>query len=287
MEQGVAGAAEGQAILRETIALIEVRLGQELKDITVDRAAVGLFFTGVKLTCGTAGACATPFRALLGEAPRRAREATWRGHLRGAPASELAGLALSEHPLDRALGIAVVNALADLCWRRAPHPDLDLREDADAFDVTPIAAGDRVVMVGAFRSALPGIKARAGRLLVLEKDPTMLRGDDAALFRPAEAAPASLGEADVVLITGSALVYHSLEALLVLVRPGARVTIVGPTVGLLADAFLRRGATILGGMQVTDPDEFLALIAEAGAGRQFFGRAARKIALVKRVLSPV
>jgi uncharacterized protein (DUF4213/DUF364 family) len=101
-------------------------------------------------------------------------------------------------------------------------------------------------------------------------------------FRPAERAPDVLPEADVVLITGSTLVNNTLEDLLGLVRPDARVTIVGPTVGMLPDAFLARGADVLGCVHITDPDAFLDLLAEGGSGYHFFGRSAQKIVLARR-----
>jgi hypothetical protein len=40
------------SILGETIAKIGTILGSELNDITIERAVVGLFFTGVKLSNG-------------------------------------------------------------------------------------------------------------------------------------------------------------------------------------------------------------------------------------------
>ena len=39
-------------------------LGADLDRITVERAVVGLFFTGVKLDTGVTGACATPLRSI-------------------------------------------------------------------------------------------------------------------------------------------------------------------------------------------------------------------------------
>jgi hypothetical protein len=50
----------------------------------------------------------------------------------------------------RAVGIAAMNALADTCWRRRPHPETELRLGIDAFDATEIRPGDTVVVVGAF-----------------------------------------------------------------------------------------------------------------------------------------
>jgi Putative heavy-metal chelation len=58
-------------ILAETIAGIEKILADDLDRICVERAAVGLFFTGVKLNTGTAGACATPLHGVVEEAHGR------------------------------------------------------------------------------------------------------------------------------------------------------------------------------------------------------------------------
>jgi len=86
----------------------------------------------------------------------------------------------------------------------------------------------------------------------------------------------------VALITGATLVNNTLEELLALTRPDARVTVVGPTVGMLPDAFLARGADVLGCVRITEPDAFLDLLAEGGSGYHFFGRSAQKLVLVRR-----
>ena len=89
-------------------------------------------------------------------------------------------------------------------------------------------------------------------------------------------------EADVLLITGTTLINDTLEELLALAKPAARVTMVGPTVSVLPDAFLRRGADILGTVRITDPDAFLDMLAEGGSGYHFLGRTAQKVVLVRR-----
>jgi len=109
-----------------------------------------------------------------------------------------------------------------------------------------------------------------------------LKADELPFFRPAELAAQILPDADVVLITGSTLVNNTLEDLLALTRPDARVTVVGPTVGMLPDAFLARGADVLGCVRITEPDEFLDLLAEGGSGYHFFGRSAQKLVLARR-----
>ena len=275
---------DNKAILRETLAAIREVLGPELDGITVERAVIGLFFTGVKLNNGIAGACATPIKTIPEAVccPSSAMAMPFPGKLKGRPAFDFAREALGDNGIRRAAGIAAMNALADTCWRRRPHPETELRLGIDAFDVTEIRRGDKVVVVGAFVPFLRELKRRHQPYLVLEQDPATLKADELPFFRPAEQAAAVVPEADVLLITGTTLINGTLEELLALARPTARVTMVGPTVSLLPDGFLRRGADILGTVRITDPDAFLDILAEGGSGYHFLGRTAQKVVLVRR-----
>jgi len=275
---------ENRSILDQTIATISTILGPELDEITIERGVVGLFFTGVKLSNGTAGTSATPIKSIPEAVccPSSAMAMPFPGKLRGRRAADLAREALSGHGIRRTVGIATINALADYCWRRRPHPDVELSHGVDAFDATDIRHGDKVVVVGAFVPFLKELKRRGQAFLVLEQDPATLKADELPFFRPAEQAAEILPNADVVLITGSTLVNNTLEHLLALSRRDARVTVVGPTVGMLPDAFLARGADVLGCVSITEPDAFLDLLAEGGSGYHFFGRSAQKLVLARR-----
>src|SRR5258707_1122020 len=81
---------------------------------------------------------------------------------------------------------------------------------------------------------------------------------------------------------GAPLLNGTLEALVASARPQARVTVVGPTVGLLPDAFLARGADVLGSVRIPRPDAFLDLLAEGGAAPHFLGTLAEKIVLARK-----
>jgi len=273
------------SILEETIARIGEILGPELDEIAIERAVVGLFFTGVKLSNGTAGASATPIKSIPEAVccPSSAMAMPFPGKLRGA---DLAREALSGHGIRRAVGIATVNALADVCWQRRPHPDVELQAGVDAFDATDIRPVDKVVVVGAFVPFLKELKRRGQSFLVLEQDAAALKADELPFFRPAEQAPEILPNTDVALITGATLVNNTLEELLALTRTATRVTVVGPTVGMLPDAFLARGADVLGCVRITDPDAFLDLLAEGGSGYHFLGRSAQKLVLARRSAEP-
>jgi uncharacterized protein (DUF4213/DUF364 family) len=276
---------DGTAILAETLTAIPEILGSELDGICVERAVIGLFFTGVKLSNGIAGACATPIKTIPEAVccPSSAMAMPFPGKLRGRPALDLAKQALSHHGIRRAVGIAAMNALADTCWRCRPSPEIELRLGIDAFDATEMHPGENVVVVGAFVPFLRELKRRRQSFLVLEQDPATLKPEELPFFRPAEAADAVVPGADVLLITGTTLINNTLEGLLSLAKPGARVTMVGPTVSLLPDAFLRRGADILGTVRITQPDEFLETLAEGGSGYHFLGRSAQKVVLVRRL----
>ena len=80
-----------ETILVETIAGIEEILAGDLDRISVERVAIGLFFTGVKLNTGAAGACATPLRSIPEAVccPSSAMAMPFPGKLRGRPVREL------------------------------------------------------------------------------------------------------------------------------------------------------------------------------------------------------
>lgn len=274
----------GEAILSETIEGIQQVLGADLDRITVERAVVGLFFTGVKLDTGVAGACATPLRSIPEAVccPSSAMAMPFPGKLQGRPARDLLGEVTATSGIRRAIGVATMNALASMCWERRTVPAVEFQVGVDAYDAARIRPNQSVVVVGAFVPFLKALKQAGQRWTVLEMDPATLKGEELAHFRHASEAPAVLPDADVVLITGTTMLNDTIEELLTLCRPDARVVVVGPTVGLFPDAFLRRGVDVMGGIQVTAPDAFLDILAEGGSGYHFFGKSADKVVLVRR-----
>ncbi len=272
-----------EPILTETIARIQDILGADLDRITVERAVIGLFFTGVKLDTGVTGACATPLRSIPDAVccPSSAMAMPFPGKLRGRLARDLLRETAAPSGIRRAVGVAAMNALADMCWDRRAPAGVVLRTGVDAYDAAEIQPGENVVVVGAFVPFLKSLKRAHQRFTALEMDSATLKPDELPYFRPAEEAGAVVPDADVVLITGTTLLNNTLENLLLLCRPQARVVLVGPTVGLVPDAFLRHGVDVLGGVRVTAPDAFLDVLTEGGSGYHFFGRSAEKVVLVR------
>src|ERR1700737_1409290 len=80
------------SILHDTLETIGDILGRELDRIAVERAVVGVFFTGVKLDNGIAGVCATPIETVRETFCCASSVAGGRspGSMRGCPAFALA-----------------------------------------------------------------------------------------------------------------------------------------------------------------------------------------------------
>jgi len=274
-------------ILAETITAIRERL-DDLDSILIERAVVGLFFTGVKLSTGHAGSAATPIKEIPEAVccPSSAMSMPFPGKMKKRKAAAFLDEVQESSGIRRAVGIAVLNALACAAAERG-SVGAELLPDTDAFDAAQIQPHEKVVVVGAFVPFLRALRALGVDYLVLEKDPTTLKPAELPFFREAALAPEVVPHADVLLITGTTLINGTLDGLLRLAKPDARIVVVGPTVTMVPDAFFRRGCTILGGVEITDPDAFLDILAEGGSGYHFFGKSARKIVLHHSTYSPI
>lgn len=220
------------------------------------------------MSTGHVGACATPIKTIPDAVccPSSTQAMPFPGKMRTRPAAAFLEETCQREGIRRAVGIATMNALAELCWQRRPHPDVDLEIGVDAFDAANIRPGQTVVVVGAFIPFLRELKRRAQSYLVLEQDPATLKPDELPFFRPAEQARTIVPRADVLLITGTTLINNTLDAILAAARPDACKVVVGPTVGLVPDAYLHRNCDVLGGIKVTHSEEFLDTLAEGGSG---------------------
>ncbi|MGI6727206.1 MAG: Rossmann-like domain-containing protein [Anaerovoracaceae bacterium] len=271
-------------LLRESIDNVKKVLGDELKTITIERAALGLFFSGVKLSCGHGGLCFTPIKEIPEAVccPSSAKSMPLSGKLAGRKAEEYLKDIFGNNILKKTLGIATLNALSTYCWDKIPEKDYEIIMGVDAFDEINIAPGSKTVVIGALAPMLRKLIAGNHEFKVLEMDPSTLKPKELEHFAPASEAPKYIPDADLVVITGVTVLNDTLVDLLSYVKEGADVIVTGPTVSMLPDAFLKRGVTIIGGIIVTKPDELLDIISEAGSGYHFFGKFAERLIIKKK-----
>ena len=177
------------------------------------------------------------------------------GGLAGGSGRELAALAYSDSPLEAGIGLAAINSLLEV--------DETLCREINAGDLLiERGRGKKVVLVGHF-PFVPALREAAARLWVLELRPQP--GDMAA-----EEAVAIVPQADIVAITGSAFINHTIEGLLALCRPDSLVMVLGPTTPL-SPVLFGHGADVISGTQVVDPELALRCLSEGATFRQMRG----------------
>lgn len=275
--------APQSTIIGETVEQIRAILGPKIDSLTVSRAVIGLFFTGVKLSNGAGGICFTPIKDIPEAVccPSSARAMPSSGRLAGrsvdAHLKELTG----DPPLKKALSIAVLNALSATCWEQSPPAGYTLETGIDPVDGSLIPEDAHVVVVGALAPYIKMLKGRDRPFSILEKDTRTLKLDEMPFYVPPEESSEAIAKADWLIITGTTVINDTLEGILSAARPGAEIILVGPTASMLPDAFFRRGIKAIGGITVTDADRLLDVLAEAGSGYHFYGKSAERLVIRK------
>lgn len=262
------------SILQESVDIVRNKVGEKLKDITVENVVMGIFFSGVKLSTGQGGMCFTPVK-MIPEAvccPSSAKLMPSPGKLKGRSADEYLDDIFANSILKKTLGIATLNALSVYCYENGLLPDIKVEEGIDAFDIPDLSKHRKAVVVGALVPILKRLTKEGVDYTVLEKDVRTLKGEELKHFADAEKYPEVVPEADILFITGTTLINDTLEGLLEVAKPGAEIIVAGPTVSMIAEPFRKRGVTILGGDYVHDADKALEILSEAGSGYHLFGK---------------
>ncbi len=271
------------AILQETAQLVRQKLGSDFEKLTIERIAVGLFFTGAKLSNGAGGVSYTPVKDIPQAVccPSSAGRIFDPVKIKGMKAADVLAALSSDEPIKAAIAIATLNALSAICWERGLNDNYRIQMNTDAVDVVRMPAESSVAVIGAFVPILRKLKTRGGRWWVIEQDPQTLKSDEMDHFIPADRSDETIAAADVLIVTGVTLVNHTLEPILKAARPDAEIAVVGPTASMLPDALFESGARVVGGVWVKKPDELLDVLAAGGSGYHFFDRLAPRIVIEK------
>lgn len=271
-------------ILEEMVADVREILGDELQEIRVERAVFGLFYSGVKLSTGHGGLCFTPVKDMPEAVccPSSAKVMPLSGRLGDRPVEDYLKDIFSGNVLRRTLGIAALNALGQIAWEKKPTPGFELISDANAFDLLEPKDFSKTVVIGALAPMLKKLIAAEADFRILEMDPRTLKEREMPYYLPTDRADECVPEADLLVITGVTLLNGTLDGLLEMARPDAEILITGPTVGTFPKILAKHGVTMLGGVEVTRPDELLNLLSEAGSGYHFFGKYALRTVVRKK-----
>lgn len=263
-------------VIDETLLQLRRLYGAEFESIVIERIVIGVFFTGVKLSNGFGGVGYTPTSAMH-EVGCCASMATQMSPVRfkGMKAAELTNWD-SNAALTHIVKLVTMNALSRPFLSQERYK---IVYDTDALDLIDMEPADKIGMVGAFIPFLKRLKGIENiDLSVVEQKKETLRPDEMRFYVPAEKVSVVLPACDTVIITGASIANGTIEDLLGLMKPAATVLVAGPTASMLPDALFARNASMVSGVEVTDVDEALDLLAEgAGAYRLFTEGCVRKI----------
>jgi uncharacterized protein (DUF4213/DUF364 family) len=266
-------------LLEDWIADLRKTLGGEA--LSVRDVRIGVFYTAAELTSGEVGVAFTP-RGLDDTVccPKSAASAPPAGRMAGQSAWHLAEYAFSQIALRRAVGVAVLNAMSSMAMARHGIPGGRMLERRDALEAAEIGRDDRVAMVGAFVPFIKNLRGRVADLAVIDKHREALKPDELPFWRAPEKAGEALARADVVIISGSALVEGQLDSLLEAASRARTKILAGPTASPWPPPFFARGVDVLGGIRVLEGSQILKIVSEGGSG-YFFEGAAEKVCIVR------
>lgn len=218
-------------------------------DAPVRSILVGVHWTVVcSRNCGMAA-------TLMSNAPHAHATVREVGYLHTKNAGELAEYALSDNLLEASIGVAAINSLLDLDESRAT--------EINAMKVlVKYGIGKNLALVGHF-PFIPKLRPAVRKLWVIEQNP--VEGE-----YPAEAAADLIPQADVVAITSSTLINHTLDELLALCQPDQFVMMLGPSTPL-SEVLFRHGVTLLAGSKVVDEAAVLRTVGQGATFQQVEG----------------
>ena len=269
-------------LLKDTVNIVLNKLNGDIDEIKVERAVFGLFFSGVKLSTGHGGLCFTPIKEMPEAVccPSSAMVMPLSGKLSDVNVKQYLNDIFCDNILRRTLGIAVLNALSNLIWEKE---DLKYKPimNRDAFDEIDVTKYEKTVVVGALIPMLKKLIANGNDFTILEQDPRTLKDREMKFYAPSKDAYKYVPDADLLVITGVTVLNGTLSGLLEMAKPDAEILVTGPTASMIPDAFFNKGVTMTGGIVVTDADELLDIISEAGSGYHFFGKSAER-AIIKK-----
>jgi uncharacterized protein (DUF4213/DUF364 family) len=219
-------------------------------DAPVRQVMIGAFWTAVVLDtdpprCGLAS-------TLHGETHEAGPPVVKAGRLLGYSGRELAEWLGSSSTLEAGVGMAALNALLEV--DEAACTEVNAEEV-----ILERGTGRRVAIVGHF-PFVERVRRAAAECWVVERH---LRPGDL----PAEQADEILPLADVVALTGTALINHTFDDLVRLCRSDAFVLVLGPSAPL-SPVLFEAGADAVSGTRITDPERVLRSVGQGATFRQ-------------------
>jgi uncharacterized protein (DUF4213/DUF364 family) len=242
-------------LLKDILSLIE-------SDHDVSDIRTCVYWTAVtSFRCGLASTMAASIP------PQEGNQVENAGELLPTGAKALAELSVSDRILEASIGIAAMNSLLPI--DESQCVDLNAAEEIHAR-----GQGKRIAIIGHF-PFVKKLREVARELWVFELPGRARPGDITG-----ETITDLLPQADIVAITSTTLINHTLGEILDLVKPDAYKIMLGPS-SPLSSVLFDYGLDAISGSIVTDRDKVLRCISQGANFRQV--RGVRKVILRRYV----
>jgi len=242
-------------IIEDIISTIE----KSARDILVKEVRIGPFWTGVWSKYG--GLASTTFTHEP-EMPPPIREA---GNLTGKSILELCNYANSNCLLQASVGMAAINSALEVNLNKCQNINA-------AETLYEKGKNKKLVIVGHF-PFVNKLRKLTKVLWVVERKPQS--GDI-----PAIEAKRVIPQADVIAITGTALINGTMEELLSLCPKKSLVMVLGPTAPI-SPVWFDYGVDLVSGTRVIDPELVLRFVSEGVVFKQIHGRGVKLLTIQK------
>jgi uncharacterized protein len=215
------------------------------RDLTIQDIRIGLGYCCVELSDGSAGLAWTP-----GRQAASCTHLKGAGSLIGMKAKDLLPWLAGEAYLERAIGLAVFNAVNSKVQR--------IFKQEEAVSLLELTAEDHVVMVGYFAPIIPRIKKIGCRLEIIELDRQkpgtieVIEGDYA------------LSQCDVAIITSTSIINNTVDGLLGRLKKNRSAVMLGPSTPLCSQAFEGTRITQLSGALVSCAKQVKNIVSQGG-----------------------
>ena len=246
--------SQGVVIVEKILKSLKEQLNtREVQDIRI-----GLGYTGVLLDDNRFGVAHT----IEAESWECCSVLDRAGALEG-PAWPLAKLSMSPRGLEASLGVATLNAIL--------NRDISGNE-GDILEFLELKGAEKIALIGNIRPISRKLRQDGHEVMIFERSPQTRE------TYPDWAVESLLPQADIVIITGSAIINKTIDRLLNLAKDAMRIALVGPSTPLAVNIFQENGVSLLGGSIIKNPESALRIISQGG-GTKELKKVSRKVTI--------
>jgi uncharacterized protein (DUF4213/DUF364 family) len=228
------------------------------REVNIDILCLGLGYTAVTLSDGGIGLSYTHF-----ESKKSCMLLNKHIDYEGQPAVKLLEKIKSDHPVERSMALALVNALN---YEEALKYPEDKKNEM-MFDKFKIGEGTRIAMVGFIGPLVELLKQKNTLVDVLDRSRSM--GQKEEFY-------AKLGSwADVLILTSTSILNNTTEEVLQNVSQRVKTVMLGPSTPMVAAAFQHLPVHMLAGTVPIDKENVLKAIRH-GMGTPVLQKFSRK-----------